>query len=50
MEVSGKRALREQILHRIDRRTACVSDEDIYREIDRVILHPALSPVRCLLQ
>lgn len=39
MEVSGKRALREQILHRIDRRTACVSDEDIYREIDRVILH-----------
>lgn len=39
MEVSGKRDLREQILHRIDRRTSCVSDEDIYREIDRVILH-----------
>lgn len=39
MEVSDKRNLREQILHRIDRRTSCVSDEDIYREIDRVILH-----------
>lgn len=39
MEVSGKKALREQILHRIDGRTSYVSDEDVYREIDRVILH-----------
>lgn len=39
MEVSGKKALREQILHRMDGRTSYVSDEDVYREIDRVILH-----------
>lgn len=39
MEVSGKKALREQILHRMDGRTSYVSDEDVYREIDKVILH-----------
>lgn len=38
MELPGKRELREQILHRMDGRTSYVSDEDIYREIDRAIL------------
>ena len=39
MELSGKKNLREQILHQMDGRTTYVSDEDIYREIDRAILH-----------
>ena len=38
MELSGKRNLREQILHQMDGRTTYVSDEDVYREIDRAIL------------
>ena len=38
MELSGKKNLREQILHQMDGRTTYVSDEDIYREIDRAIL------------
>lgn len=38
MELSSKRNLREQILHQMDGRTTYVSDEDVYREIDRAIL------------
>lgn len=39
MELSDRRNLREQILRRMDGRTSYVSDEDVYREIDRAILH-----------
>ena len=39
MELSDRGNLREQILHQMDGRTSYVSDEDIYREIDRAILH-----------
>lgn len=38
MELSSKRNLREQILHQMDGKTTYVSDEDVYREIDRAIL------------
>lgn len=38
MELSGKKNLREQILHQMDGRTTYISDEDVYREIDRAIL------------
>lgn len=39
MELSDRGNLREQILHQMEGRTSYVSDEDIYREIDRAILH-----------
>ena len=39
MELSDRKNLREQILRRMDGRTSYVSDEDVYREIDRAILH-----------
>lgn len=38
MELPGKRELREQILHQMDGRTSYVSDQDVYREIDKAIL------------
>lgn len=38
MELSDRKNLREQILRRMDGRTSYVSDEDVYREIDRAIL------------
>lgn len=38
MEIPGRRELRKQILHQMDGRTSYVSDEDVYREIDKAIL------------
>ncbi len=38
MEIHNKRKLREEILDRIDGTASCVTDEVVYREIDRVIL------------
>ena len=38
MELPGKKELRARILHQMDGSTTYVSDEDIYREIDKAIL------------